>query len=118
MTSFTIGTIANPACHRGFADAGLRPCLKAYRTEKMRTIAKKNIKLAAKHKYTYQIVPAVAVLEDIMEVNRSLSQRGERAMDALYANRRQFEAIWSGPNWPTWSNRPTGGSWPMPWCRT
>ena len=93
MTSFTIGTIANPAWHRGFADAGLRPCLKAYRTEKMRTIAKKNIKLAAKHKYTYQIVPAVAVLDDIMEVNRSLSQRGGRAMDALYANRRQFEAI-------------------------
>jgi hypothetical protein len=68
-------------------------CAHGVRTEKMRTIAKKNIKLAARQMYTYQIVPAVAVLDDIMEVNRSLSQRGGRAMDALYANRRQFEAI-------------------------
>lgn len=77
----------------GAALLDLRGSVDDYRMRTMRTIARKNLKLARKRGYAYEKADGAAVLGDIMEINTSLRERGGRAMDPLYFERSQFEAI-------------------------
>jgi hypothetical protein len=64
-----------------------------YRLSKLRGIAKNNLKLAKKRKYSYAKIDAVSAIGQIMEVNGSLSERGGRPMPPLYFDRAAFEVI-------------------------
>ena len=64
-----------------------------YRLSKLRGIAKNNLKLAKKRKYSYAKIDAVSAIDEIMEINGSRPNRGGRPMDSLYFSRSKFEAI-------------------------
>ena len=64
-----------------------------YRLSKLRGIAKKNLKLAKKRKYSYAKIDAVSAIDQIMEINGSRPERGGRPMDPLYFSRSKFEVI-------------------------
>ncbi len=77
----------------GAALLDLRGSHAEYLRTQLRTIAKKNLKLATKHGYTYAKVDSRAAIDEIMEVNRSVPQRGGRPMDAVYLDKEMFAAI-------------------------
>jgi hypothetical protein len=64
-----------------------------YRLSKMRGIAKNNLKLAMKRKYSYAKIDALSALDQIMEINRSRPERGGSPMAPLYFDRSKFELI-------------------------
>src|SRR5215813_5047215 len=64
-----------------------------YRLSKLRGIAKNNLKLAKKRKYSYAKIDAVSAIDEIMEINGSRPKRGGRPMDSLYFSRSKFEVI-------------------------
>jgi hypothetical protein len=77
----------------GAALLSLRGTLDEYRRSGMRTIAKKNLKLAIKHGYVYEQVDGLSVFDDLMAINASLPQRGGQLMDDLYFDRGRFGDI-------------------------
>jgi hypothetical protein len=77
----------------GAAMINLQGSYADYRQSKLRGVAKNNLKLAKKRKYSYAKIDAVSAIDDIMEINESRPERGGRPMDPLYFSRSKFEAI-------------------------
>jgi hypothetical protein len=77
----------------GAAMINLQGSYADYRRSKLRGIAKKNLKSAKRRKYSYAIIDAVSAIDQIMEINRSLPERGGRPMHPLYFNHSKFEGI-------------------------
>jgi hypothetical protein len=77
----------------GAAMINLQGSYADYRRSKLRGIAKKNLKSAKRRKYSYAKIDAVSAIDQIMEINRSLPERGGRPMHPLYFNHSKFESI-------------------------
>jgi hypothetical protein len=77
----------------GAAMINLQGSYTDYRLSKLRGIAKNNLKLAMKRKYSYAKIDAVSASDEIMEINGSRRERGGRPMDPLYFSRSKFEVI-------------------------
>jgi hypothetical protein len=58
-----------------------------YQLSKLRGIAKNNLKLAMKRKYSYVKIDAVSAIDEIMGINGSRPKRGGRPLDPLYSRR-------------------------------
>jgi hypothetical protein len=77
----------------GAAMISLQGSYADFRQSKLRGIAKNNLKLAKKRKYSYAKIDAVSAVDQIMEINGSRRERGGRPMDPLYSSRSKFEGI-------------------------
>src|SRR5882762_10971359 len=77
----------------GAAMINLRGSYADYRLSKLRGIAKNNLKLAKKRKYSYAKINAVSAIDQIMEINGSRPERSTGPMPPLYFNRSEFEII-------------------------
>ena len=77
----------------GAAMISLQESYADYRLSKLRGIAKNNLKLAKKRKYSYARIDAVSAIDQVMEINGSRPERGGRPMPPIYFDRSKFETI-------------------------
>jgi len=77
----------------GAAMIDLQESYTDYQRSKFRALAKRKLKLAKQHKYSYAKVDAPSAIDQIMEINGSRPERGGRPMPTLYFNRSKFEII-------------------------
>lgn len=64
-----------------------------YHRSKLSSLPKRKVKSAKQREYSYAKVDAVSAIDQIMEINGSLPERGGRLMDPLYSSRSRFEMI-------------------------
>ena len=77
----------------GAAMINLQESYADYRRSKFRSLAKRKLKSANNLKYSYGKIEAITVINQIMEINRSLPERSGRPMHRLYSDRTKFERI-------------------------
>jgi hypothetical protein len=62
---------------------------------RQRSEPKRKSKMALKHKYTYEKLRGIPLIDEVMDINESLSLRQGREMPPIYFDRKAFEKILS-----------------------